>query len=324
MRASLSKNVVVQIIILTILAVLLIVPFFVSPYVLLFLFLLFTYIVLAESYDLLAGYGGYVNLGMASFFGVGAYLFALLYRAPDPFVKVGFQLPLPVAFIGATFFTVAIASGLTYPLFRLRGAYFSVCTLAVLLLIYYLVMNLSWITGGYRGLSIPSIPHGKMISYYLGLGTVLACLLTYRRIIKGKLGLALLCIKEDEDVAECSGINVYRCKAAAFIISALFASLIGEIYVLYMSYVFPDAVLGLTINFAPVIMAMLGGSGIALGPLTGAIILKVVEELIFLKTPYLRLFTYGIILVIIGTFLPAGFVGSIRKTFPHILKKRFR
>ncbi len=271
-------------------------PFFAGTYLTTFMFILLMYIVLSLSYDIMGGMTGYLNFGHCTFFGVGAYLFGIL------FVR-GFPLPLcfGIPVVAVLIYAVAVS----YPLFRIRGVYFALATLGLVQLIQQLAFNLRSFTGGSAGLTV-STGQPLYISYYLVLVLVSLAFITNRVILKSKFGLALTSIREDENVAESFGINGYLFKTEALLISATFASLMGTIYMYYMAYIVPESVFGLEMVFSPIIMAMLGGTGTLLGPVLGAVFISLLQEILWTKLAYLHMATYGIIFAVVGFFLPRG------------------
>ncbi|MEM3387053.1 MAG: branched-chain amino acid ABC transporter permease [Nitrososphaerales archaeon] len=292
----------------------------ISPYLRVVFVFLFTYIILAESYDVFSGYTGYYNLGHGAFFGLGAYIFGVLVGG----VRGGYSpvltnpLPLPVAIIAAVVAAVAFAAAISVPYFRLRGAYFSVASLGLVLLVYYLANNLRAFTGGPEGLHLPG--HGEMSSleaYYLLLPAALASIVTNYLVSKSRLGLALISIREDEDVALEYGINTYRIKTLAIIISAAFSGYAGAAFAHAIGVVNPTGMLGLEIALAPVVMTLFGGMGSYIGALIGAVTLTVIQEALYTQIAYFHLFTYGVLLLIVGLLAPGGIVrlGVLKRVF---------
>lgn len=284
--------------------ILALVPIFNTAYYLTVLFLILVYVGLAESFDILFGYGGYLNLGHLTFFAVGGYAFAIVLQQVP-------WIPIAVAFVVGAIGAVAFATLIAYPFFRLHGAYFAISTLGLGLLLYYLFVNptFDWLTKGQRGILI-NIQYGSgaVPAYILALVVSVFTVFYNYRLPKTKFGLALLSIKENESVARLFGINTFRTKFYAFIISAAIAGLIGAIYVYGIGYVNPSTVVGTEILVVPSIMALLGGSGIFIGPLVGVTLLMTVQEVIWTSSPYFHLFTYGIIMAVVGLFMPEGIV----------------
>jgi branched-chain amino acid transport system permease protein len=277
-----------------------VVPAVGTTYHISFLFFLFIAITLTETYDILAGYTGYINLGHAAFFGLGAYLYGIaIQHGGGPIVG------LLVAPLGGIVF--ALAMGFT--LFRLRGAYFAIATFGVLKVMEVLASNLRDITGGTTGLSIAPTD-STLITFYLAGLVCLGSIILNATIANSKLGLGLLTIREDEEVAEGAGVNTAQLKRTTMVLSSILPSWAGAIYIWQSTYIDPASAFGASVAFAPVIMAMLGGSGTVLGPVLGAVFLTVVEETLWSHVGYLQLTMYGVVLVCVGIFMPGGLMRS--------------
>ncbi len=273
-------------------------PGLVVSYVLTWFFLLTIYMTLALSYDIVGGYLGYMNLGHSAFFGLGAYATAIL---------LGRGAGLPAALVLAAATGVAFAAGVGYPLFRLRGAYYALATFGLIGLMAVLANNLRDLTGGSGGISTPPGDYA-VPAYYLGLALAAGALLLNAAITRSGFGLALLSIREDEEVAGAIGVPTTRYKILALMLSSLPASLAGGIYVWNLTYISPPAVFGLEIALTPIVMAMLGGSGTLAGPVIGAVFLTFVQELLWTQVSHFQLTTYGLLLIFLGLFMPGGLV----------------
>jgi len=273
-------------------------PWFGFSYSVVWIFLLAVYFTLALSYDIVGGYMGYMNLGHSTFFGLGAYATAIL-------LNQGFGLSLALSC--ALLFTAAFAGLVSYPLFRLRGAYFALATFGLISLIEVVTINLRDLTGGSGGISTP--PGNHMIpAYYLVLAVAGGTMVLSHFVARSNFGLALFSIREDEEVARAFGVPTTLYKGLALVISSAPASLVGGIYVWNMTYISPPSVFGLEIALSPIVMAMLGGTGIMAGPLVGAVFITLVQEFLWTKVPYFHLAMYGTVLILLGLFLPGGLV----------------
>ncbi len=267
-------------------------------YVVTVAFFLWVFVVLAESYNLVGGYLGYINLGHASFFGVSAYSFAILYAGGTPFVW---------AWLAGMVAAVGFAAAISVPLFRLRGAYFAVASFGLITLLELLAHNFSRMTGGAVGLSLP--PGDRlMAAYYVSLAVAAASIGLVALVGRSHIGLALMSLREDEEAAAVFGVHGSRFKALALILSALPPGLVGGVYAWQLTYINPATVFGLEIALLPIVMAMLGGVGHVWGPVLGALFITGVEELLWTKMPYLHLTTYGIVLLLVGFYLPGGLI----------------
>lgn len=267
-----------------------------STYLVSFFLTVFIAAILAQSYDWVGGHMGYLNLGHASFFGLGAYTFGILFKAGQP---------LALAFAAGALLAVAFALLISYPFFRLRGAYFALATFGLVALLELLASNLSGLTGGSEGLTIPTGYH-LYRAYYAALVLLALLVAATAWLTRSRLGLALVSIREDEEVAGAFGVNAYAVKCLALMASAAVAGLAGGLYCWYLTYIIPTTVFGLDVAIGPIVMAMLGGSGTVVGPLLGAFVVDVIREVLRLKTQYLALTIYGVMLVLVGLFLPGG------------------
>ncbi len=273
-------------------------PFAVGRYVVTLAFLLWVFIALAESYNLVGGYLGYMNLGHSSFFGVSAYAFGILYAQGVPFLW---------AWLAGMGCSVAFAAAISVPLFRLRGAYFAVASFGLITLLELLAHNVADLTGGAAGLSLP--PGDRLTpAYYLSLAVAAGSVALVASVGCSRLGLALMSLREDEEVAAVFGVDAFRFKATALILSAIPPGLTGGVYAWQLTYINPSTVFGLEIALVPIVMAMLGGVGHVWGPVVGALFITLVEEFLWTKMPYLHLTTYGVVLLLVGLYLPGGLV----------------
>ena len=281
-----------------VLAFLLIFPAFNIPYLNTFFIILFMYILLAESYDLLGGYTGYINMGHIAFFGLGAYTFGILWNK---------GLPLFFSFLGGALAAVIFAILISFPFFRLRGAYFSLAAFALVKLMEHLTLNLSALTHGSDGLKV--LEGNRMIPmYYLSLLLVVAVIAVTYLITRSRLGLAMASIREEEQIAFDFGVPVQRVKTTVMVIAASFAGFMGAFYTWYIIFINPTMVFGTEIALLPIAMAMLGGSGVIIGPVIGALFLYVVEETLWTRFAYLHTAAYGLVILFVGLFMPGGLV----------------
>jgi branched-chain amino acid transport system permease protein len=263
-------------------------------------FLFAMHLALAATYDIVGGYMGYVNLGHGAFFGLGAYVYGIT-------VVQGGHPVLGLALAAGA--AAAFARLVAMPLFRLRGVYFAVATVGILKLLEVLAVNLDGLTGGTPGLSIPPTP-STLTTFYLMLATAVAAVGLNAWVAYSQLGLGLVSLREDEEVAEASGVDVRRLKPAAFTLSAALPGLVGAVYLWQLTYINPTTAFGFEGSFAPIVMAMLGGTGTVAGPVLGTIFLTLVEEILWSRLGYLQLAMYGVVLAFVGLVMPGGLMRS--------------
>jgi branched-chain amino acid transport system permease protein len=255
-------------------------------------------LVLALSFDIVGGYTGYMNLGHAAFFGIGAYTFGIL---------VNKGVLASVASVAAVLLTMGVAGVISYPFFRLRGPYYALATFGFLKLCEELALTLSGLTGGSGGLAV-MWPEDFVHTYFLNLGLVGCTVLAVWLIAHSGFGLGLVSIREDEQVARAFGVPVFRHKCMALLISAALAAALGPIYLRDRLYINPGEMFGLETALMPITMAMLGGSGLLIGPVVGVVFLSLVQELLWTQLGVLRLAVLGLVLAAVGLFMPGGLV----------------
>lgn len=267
-------------------------------YFVVWVFLFSISLTLAVSYDIVGGYMGYMNLGHAVFFGLGAYSAGLA-------LNWGIHPVWSLAAAGLVAAGFATVAG--FPLFRLRGAYFALGTFGLVGLMEVLCRNLRDLTGGAGGLST-STGDNSLIACFLSAALAGATILLSRTILRSRFGLGLLSIREDEEASRAFGTPTTLYKSLALIVSAIPAGLAGGIYVWNISYISPTSVFGLETALSPIVMALLGGTGTLIGPVVGTFVVTTAQELLWTKMPYLHLTMYGIVMIIVGLFMPGGLV----------------
>jgi branched-chain amino acid transport system permease protein len=271
------------------------------------IFSIFLYAALACGWNIFGGYTGYMNFGHAGFFGVGAYTSALL------LLRFGLS-PFYTSILGGALAGV-LAAVIGYPCLRLRGPYFVLVTFCLGLAARIVVINVEW-TGSSTGLWLPflkvSMFVNRVIFYEIMLAIMVLTILAAMWIERSKFGIGLRAIFQDEDSAETQGVNATKLKIAAFIVSAFLAGIAGSIYGYYRSYIHPDFIFDVSISVLVVLMALLGGRQSWVGPVIGASIVVVINEVL---TAYVGIgaefsrIIYGLLLVIVIMYLPDGLIG---------------
>jgi len=278
------------------------VPFLLTGYWVRVLTDVFMYAILAGAWNLIAGYAGYPAFGNVVFFGTGAYTTAIL------MVKV--DLPFLVSLLAGGLFSFLYAGLLGPPVLRLKGHYFAIATVALDLATREVVFNMTGLTGGGSGLTLPLSPlspkafFGRI--YFLMLGILLLTILVTLVISGSRFGYGLRAIRADEDGAATLGVNTTLYKTAAWALSALFTGLAGGTYAYWTTYIEPSVVFDMRIAAQFTIMVFLGGAGTVLGPVLGAVILVLLSDLIWSRFLHLHTAILGFIIVLVVVFLPRG------------------
>ena len=286
-------------------------PFFLSPYWLRILTHTFMFAVLAQAINIIAGYAGYPAFGNIVFFGLGAYSTGVL------------MVKFHAAFVTSMIFGIALCLLFTslfgLPVLRLKGHYFAIATLGLNEATRALVDNLTGLTGGGMGLSLPlvvgDIETNSRYFYFMFFGTMLLCILVTHLLMRSRFGYALRSIRSNERSAEGMGINTTKYKVMAWMISAGFTGIAGSLYAYWMSYIEPAAVFDMAIAIKSFVMFLLGGAGTLLGPILGAFILESVSTLSWSHLLNYHLGTLGVIVILIVIFLPKGVIFFLQERF---------
>ena len=275
------------------------------------------YAMLAQAWNILAGYCGQVSLGHAVFFGTGAYTSSALqmHWGVNPWIGL----------VAGVVVSVALSQAIGYPCFRLRGHYFAIATIAIGEIIHTLAINWDFI-GGARGLTLPikqdsllafQFSSTKFIYYYIVLALALGCFLTTWWIERSRIGYYLRAIREDTDAAQSVGVPVAKYKLIAIAISAAFVSIGGSFYAQYVLYLDPDSVFPLALSILVCLLAVVGGVGTLWGPLVGTALMIPLSEFTRIKFggtgSGVDLIIYGALLTSVAVFQPTGLVGMVRR-----------
>jgi branched-chain amino acid transport system permease protein len=269
---------------------------------------------LASAWNILAGYCGQISLGHAVFFGVGAYTSTLLVREAALSPWLGMAAGAAIA---------AVVSQLVgYPVFRLRGHYFAIATIAVGEIVQTLVINWDW-AGGARGVFVPirrpdtflhfQFNQSKAVYCYIALALLVAALGLTRWVERSRHGFYFRAIREDQDAAASLGVPVAREKQRAMALSAALTAAGGTFYAQYVLFIDPESVFPLSLSILICLVAVLGGVGTLWGPLLGAAVLVPLSEgtRVYLGGggKALDLLIYGGLIVLIAVFQPRGLMG---------------
>jgi len=287
-------------------AILVLLPFIIPPYWVVLLFFYFVRLTLAQSWNIAGGYCNLISLGQGAFAGIGAYTTFLLYFS---------GVPVEGSLVAGGVIAACFAALLSKPLFRLRGVYFTIGTLALGEILKLVVIRVPYL-GGSWGLHITTLPpyYSSQYLYYLSLIFTGVALVVIWKITKSSIGWALKCIRNDEDASELVGINTYKYKVYAFMLQAFFTALMGGLLALYTLHIEPYTIFSLSLSIEALTITYIGGRGTFLGPFIGAAIMVMLSH--YLATYYtLHLVIVGAILLAIILFYPEGVVGGLYKRF---------
>ena len=281
-------------------------PFFVTSYIVTFTIQMFMWIALAGSWNLISGFTGYVSFGHVAFFGTGAYTAAILItKAGWPWFPAGLAGSVTAA-------VLALIIG--YPCLRLKGPYFAIAMLGLNEVVRALVSYFEDFTGGGSGISLPPILSLQPVYYAMG-GVALAVVLLTYRIITSRFGLRLFSIREDELAAEVMGITTARLKLYAFLLSAAGPGIVGGFYAWYASHIEPLGTFPLLTTITMIIMCLFGGKGTILGPVVGASLLSIFQELVWARFLFVHQAIFGALIVAVVLLMPKGILGMLQERY---------
>ncbi|ETX29193.1 branched-chain amino acid ABC transporter permease [Roseivivax isoporae] len=275
------------------------VPAFGSPYLMGVVFQVAMWIALAQSWSMLSATTGYLSLGHAVFYGVGAYVCVLLTGT------IPFELALLAAAAAAALFAALVGM----PVLRVRGPYFVILTYGLSELVRHVVMRIESALGSF-GRMIFDVPATEVLLWWMVGLAVLATLGAYA-IRHSRFGAGLAAIREDEVAAETVGVPVTRLKLLAFIASAAIPGAVGGLALLRTSYFEPAQAFDPVISFTIVTMALVGGTETVRGPILGAVGFALLSELLWSSLPQLYMIVLGVTLIAFILFVPRGLSGLV-------------
>ena len=262
------------------------------------------YAVLALSWNFIGGMAGYPSFATAAFFGLGAYASAILEGR-------GLAMPLAWAAAGASAALFAALIGLA--ILHLKGHYFAIASLVLAEVLRELVNSSADLTGGGMGLNLPiprsTVQQQAQLLYFvmLGLAAITAAVAI---LVRGsRLGFALRCIQQNEDAAVMLGVDARVYKTAAFVLSAVFVGVAGAVYASWVHYIEPGDVFDILLSVKPLVMVLIGGLGTLFGPVIGAAVFLMLEEVVWRSFLTVHAAVLGLLIVLLVLFLPGGMIG---------------
>lgn len=273
------------------------------------------YTALALGYDLVVGHVGLLSLAHPTFFGLGAYVAAIL--------STRFGTPFLLDFVLAGIVAAGLAFLVSFPFFRMAGVSFTIGTLGFALIMELVARNEVWLTRGpmciygipCARVTIPPLLDWHVSSvtdyYYLMLAIVVIVVALCSRLTTSRLGRAFMSIREDEILAVASAVNPLKYKTFAFVVGALIAGSVGAYYAHYATLACPEHLANYMTTILLIIL-FLGGVGRMRGVILGAIIFTFVPEL--LRTVYTwRMVIFGVLLLVAVVYMPEGLDGVLTK-----------
>ncbi|MGQ3353990.1 MAG: branched-chain amino acid ABC transporter permease [Phreatobacter sp.] len=296
-------------------AVLLVAPVMLDRYLLSVFFLIFWFATVGQAWNIMMGFCGQLSLGHALYVGLGGYIGALLW--------VKFGISPAIAIVPAMVVAMAFGAVIGWLGFRfgIEGVYFALLTIAFAEVARIGFDNWSFV-GGAAGFFIPvsataspvNLRGGPMLFYYVGLAMMIVAFLVCAALRRSKLGHAWLAVREDAEAARALGIDVFRAKMAAVVLSAAMTAVAGVVYAFYQNNLFPSQTFDIARSIEMILAPIIGGLGTLFGPILGAFILTplgqtliaLVEKIAGRAIPGVNLVFYGAALMVIIWYAPNG------------------
>jgi branched-chain amino acid transport system permease protein len=270
----------------------------------------FSYLAMAQMWNLLAGYAGLVSIGQQAFIGFGAYA---LFVFGD---KAGVNPFLAIALAGVAAAVISLPTAAVA--FRLRGGYFAIGTWVIAEVFHLVAINLQWVGGGDGTLIYSAASLDRQVrehgAYFWGVGIGVGSVLVTYVLLRSRLGLALAAIRDDETAARSVGVGTLRAKVIVWVLAAFGCGLAGAVYNLPLLRVQPDA--AFTVNWSAfmIFMVVIGGLGTIEGPIIGTIIFFTLQQKLGNDGVW-YLIILGGVAVAISIWLRGGIWGAISRRF---------
>ncbi len=269
--------------------------------------------------NILTGYTGQLSLGQAAFYGIGAYTTALL----NTKLGLPFLVVLPASILVTALFGVVLA----IPALKVRGSYLALLTIGFGEIVRMVLVN--WISltngpAGVVGIDSPSVFGFRFDTlfkyYYLIVFFVFIGIMYQKWLMDSRTGRAFKAIRDDDKVAELTGINITEYKIRAFVLSAAYSAVAGVLYAMMVHYVSPDSFTGNDSNLF-LWTAIMGGMGTVTGPVIGAVIMNILPEALRFLGDW-RMVVYGVILLMVIIRYPGGITPYASKFLRYVQKRR--
>jgi branched-chain amino acid transport system permease protein len=273
------------------------------------------FVTIATAWNVLGGYGGYINFGAAAFFGAGAYTAAVLFKA--------LALALPLQILAAAAIGVILGGGMGALTLRVQGVYFAIATLGLVVVLETLVHNVEYF-GGARGLPVlpPPAPAwfaGRtQFAFFVMLTISVASIAIARWIEHSWIGRGLRAIRASESAAECSGVPTLRLKLLACAVSGGLLAAAGAPYPFYASFVEPSTAFSLALGLNAIAMPLIGGTRSWIGPVLGAVLLGSIQQVttVTISSEW-NILVVGLVLIAFVAIAPDGLLGLFSRLQPR-------
>ncbi|MBP2646187.1 MAG: urea transporter, permease protein UrtC [Firmicutes bacterium] len=291
-------------------------PLWAPEYFVMVFSLIFLYMALGQMWNLLAGYTGLVSLGQQIFIGLGGYSLAVITELYDLPMLLG----LAVGGVASVLFALVISQ----PIFKMKGVYFTIGTWIAAEALAVFFSNWTYVRSG-QGFNITASYDLTTIDiYYVAVVVGLSSVALVYFLLRSRLGLALMAMRDNEAAAETMGIELYKTKLKCFLLSAFVTGIAGGALYLSIAYIQPFAAFSIDWTVAMVFMVIIGGIGTLEGPIIGAIVYVVLKQFLY-GYPGISMIILGVLAVAIILLAPKGIMGTLHDKYGfEILSSRRR
>lgn len=295
-------------------------PWLLGKYQVRILTLAMAWTIATLSLNLILGYTGQASLAHGAFLGIGAYSFGILVQR----VGLNFWISLPLSCLVTALLGLLVG----LPSLRTKGPYFAIVTLCFNVIILKVFENWNWLSGGIQGQTVPrpAFLVQRWARYYFVLAFLVLTLAVMRLIVKSLLGVTLMSIRSNEDLAEAVGVNSFRNKLLAFVISCFMVGLAGALLALENGQL-DFTITNYLYSFYLLIYLLIGGIATLSGPVVGTIglylLLDYMKNIGIKGVEEFRYFLFGLILLLVIIFFPMGIIGGGKRAWEWA-RGRFR
>jgi branched-chain amino acid transport system permease protein len=240
------------------------------------------------------------------FVGLGGYTMAVL--------TLYYGIPISLAVLSGGVLSVILALVISIPVFRMKGVYFAIGTWVIAEALAICFSNWGYVRYG-MGLFVQSAYQLSMSwVYYAAMVMCLGSVLLVYLLLRSKLGLALMTIRDDDVASEAMGVNIFGCKLTCFLISAFFTGITAGILYLNAIFIQPFEAFGIGWTVKLLFIVIIGGIGTVEGPLVGAIVFVLLQQFLSEYVGY-NLIILGTVTIAVNILAPQGIVGALKKRF---------
>ncbi|NLY70976.1 MAG: branched-chain amino acid ABC transporter permease [Clostridiales bacterium] len=301
-QIAIAKKIVAAIILITMGTL----PFWGSGYLTNVFLLVFLYMSIGMMWNLLSGYAGLTSLGQQAFIGIGGYSVAVLTQV--------YKMSLIWGFVVGAVVGVVFALVISMPIFKMNGAYFTIGTWIIAEALYIFFVKWKFVNYGigYPITAAYDIPMWGLYlaSFAVGIGSIVIVAL----LLKSRLGLTLMAMRDDSGAAEVRGVKLYRTKLICYLIAAFWVTITGCLLFLNQAYIVPSSAFTIDWTIACVFIVIIGGIGTIEGPIVGAVIYVLLRQILY-GFPGISNIILGIIAIVIIIAAPKGIMGYLNNKF---------